>query len=272
MNHSIKIGCIGCGTMGGAIVKALAKHFEPANISVSAHQAENAQAFSQTLNCVACAQNRTVVENSDIVFFAVKPAQIASVLQEILPACNAHKLFVSMAAGIKLETLSAYTKDAPHMPHWFRIMPNLPAVYGQAMTALSANLDATEDETKLIKKLLETAGKVEAVPEKLMDGVTAISGSGPAYAFLFIEALADAAVQFGIPRSQAYVYAAQTLKGAATMALEDSRSISQLKDAVCSPAGTTIDAVASLERNGFRGTVIEAANAAFRKAQELSRR
>ena len=152
-----------------------------------------------------------------------------------------------------------------------RIMPNIPAIYKEGMTALCAEEEISDDDVKIVTELLSSSGKVERVSEKLMDGVTAISGSGPAYGFMFIEALADAAVKFGIPRKQAYVYAAQTLKGAATMALEDERSISELKDAVCSPAGTTIDAVVALEANGFRNAVIQGAVAAYNKSASMGK-
>ncbi len=279
------VGCIGCGTMGGAVVRAIAASSLDVRLFVSSGHYSKAESFVESLSDLAsggrarsCATNLEVAENSDIVFIAVKPAYVQSVIEEIAPAFTKPKLLVSMAAGITLDSLrEAAEAAAPKgkafvLPHLFRMMPNLPAVYGESMTALCAGSGCTEEETAQVVALLKTAGKVECVAEKLMDGVTAVSGSGPAYAFMFIEALADAAVKFGIPRKQAYVYAAQTLKGAAVMALQDGRSISELKDAVCSPAGTTIEAVAALERSAFRGTVIEAATAAYTKSVALGRK
>lgn len=274
------IGCIGCGTMGGAVMKAVAREFGGKNIYVSAKHFDKAQAFAKENGAAAIESNLELAKKADCIFLAVKPAFIKEVLQEIRPAFTEEKIIISMAAGVTLNTLheACRTSDlsAPDtslkMPHIMRIMPNLPATFSESMTALCVSSDVKEEEVSLVKKMLAAAGKVEQVPEKLMDGVTAVSGSGPAYAFMFIEALADAAVKFGMPRKQAYIYAAQTLKGAAVMALEDGRSISELKDAVCSPAGTTIDAVATLERKGFRGTIIEAATSAYNKSVDLGRR
>ena len=140
------------------------------------------------------------------------------------------------------------------------------------MIALSANSAASEKDVAEAKSLLEAAGKVEIVDEKLMDCVTAVSGSGPAFVFMFIEAMADAAVKLGMPRAQAYIYAAQTLKGSAEMALQTGKHPAALKDSVCSPAGTTIEGVAALEKNNFRNSVIEAVSAAYRRSVELGKK
>lgn len=275
-----KIGCIGCGTMGGAVIRAIASKYNPSNIFISTKHPEKAEAFAKQTGVNALASNLEVAQKSDIIFLAVKPAFIKEVLVEIQSAFSQKKIVVSMAAGLNLNTLTSVVKpsalsDTPETsvaPEMLRIMPNLPATVGEAMTALCANSDVNPETIAAVKTLLESSGKVEVVPEKLMDAVTAVSGSGPAYAFMFIEALADAAVRFGMPRAQAYTYAAQTLKGAAVMAMEDERSVAQLKDAVCSPAGTTIEAVVSLERHGFRSSVIEAATAAYNKSVDLGRK
>ena len=151
-------------------------------------------------------------------------------------------------------------------------MPNMPAAIGEAMTALSANSVAKEEDIATVKTLLEAAGKVEIVDEKLMDCVTAVSGSGPAFVFMFIEAMADAAVKLGMPRAQAYTYAAQTVKGSSAMVLESGKHPAVLKDGVCSPAGTTIEGVAALERSGFRNSVIEAVTAAYGRSVALGKK
>lgn len=266
----IKIGCIGSGTMGGALMTAMAKKIDSKNIFVTDVDLAKAKSFADTHKMTLAQNNCEVAKTADIVFLAVKPAYVKSVLAEIKNEISSAKIIVSMAAGVKLETLQEpFGTDSVKI---VRIMPNLPATVGEAMIALSPNASVDENESALVKELLGSAGKAEIVPEKLMDGVTAVSGSGPAYGFMFIEALADAAVRFGMPRAQAYIYAAQTLKGAAAMALEDGRSISELKDAVCSPAGTTIEGVIALERNGFRNAVIEGATAAFEKSVELGKK
>ncbi len=268
---SIKIACIGTGTMGGALMSAMAKKVEPKNIFVSDVDFSKAKSFAEKYGMTAVDSNSKAAGNADIIFLAVKPAYVTQVLKEISGQIDENKVIVSMAAGVKLDTLEEVFSYSANV-HIIRIMPNLPATVGEAMIALSPSKNVSGDEADLVKELLNSAGKAEIVPEKLMDGVTAVSGSGPAYGFLFIEALADAAVRFGLPRQQAYIYAAQTLKGAAAMALEDGRSISQLKDAVCSPAGTTIEGVIALEKNGFRNAVIEAATAAFNKSVELGKK
>ena len=277
--NELKIGCIGSGMMGGALMQAVAKKIGGNKVYVSDVDLKKATAFAEKIGGTALASNTELAKSCDLVFIAVKPAYIDGVLKEIATAIKGkEKLLVSMAAGVSLQRISgAFEKDG-NAPQLVRIMPNLPATVGEAMIALSPFagsecVEKTSDEScLLVKELLSLAGKVEIEPEKLMDAVTAVSGSGPAYAFLFIEALADAAVRFGMPRSQAYTYSAQTLKGAASLFLEDGRSVSQLKDAVCSPAGTTIEGVIALERNGFRNAVIEAATAAFNKSVELGKK
>ena len=278
--NEIKIGCIGTGMMGGALMQGISMKFTAANIFVTDADFSKASDYARTYGHNVLKKNAEIVTTSDIIFLAVKPAYVKTVLQEIKPHFTENKVLVSMAAGVSISTLQSALNDsglsAPdgnsEKPHIIRIMPNLPATVGEAMIAISPSTDVKNDETEAVKALLNSCGKAEVVPEKLMDGVTAVSGSGPAYAFLFIEALADAAVRFGMPRAQAYIYAAQTLRGAATMALEDERSISDLKDAVCSPAGTTIEGVIALEKHNFRGAVIDAATAAYNKSVELGRK
>jgi pyrroline-5-carboxylate reductase len=261
------IGFIGCGSMGGALVQAMVKQISADNILVSAAHYEHAQKLAEKTGCIACKTNIQVTEEADILFLAVKPLYMTQILHEIKGKLKQDVVVVSMAAGISLERLSADLPDTEII----RIMPNMPAAIGEAMTALCC-MDGVKAETvSSIASLLNSAGRVEIVPEKLMDCVTAVSGSGPAYAFIFIEAMADAAVRFGMPRRQAYIYAAQTLKGAAAMVLTDERCPGALKDAVCSPAGTTIEGVAALEKAGFRSAVIDAVTAAHDKAAAMKK-
>jgi len=262
---SAKIACIGCGVMGGALVKAMAKVVSASNITVTAASYNEAVDFATATGVKAAYNNKEAVKDADFVFLAVKPAYVAGVLSEIKDALKESAVYVSMAAGVKTASIAEMAGERKII----RIMPNIPATVGEGMIALTATANTEKDDIEAVKTLLSKAGRVDEVKENLMDGVTAVSGSGPAYAFLFIEALADAAVRFGIPRKSAYVYAAQTLKGAAELFLQDGRSVSELKDAVCSPAGTTIEGVIALEEGGFRASVINAATAAFEKSVEL---
>ncbi|MCH5289810.1 MAG: pyrroline-5-carboxylate reductase [Treponema sp.] len=262
----VNVACIGCGVMGGALMRAVAKVVEPKKITVSAKTFDEALAFSKEIGCNAVVSNTEATKGAKFVFVAVKPAFVDEVLRDIDPALSDDAVVVSMAAGVKLETIAnALVRKRTLV----RIMPNMPAAVGEAMIALCASPGASEDDVATAQALLSAAGKVERVDEKQMDCVTAVSGSGPAFVFMFIEAMADAAVKLGMPRAQAYTYAAQTLKGSAEMVLRTGRHPGALKDAVCSPSGTTIEGVATLERNGFRDSVIEAVTAAYERSVEL---
>lgn len=270
MEKNITIGCIGCGNMGGALIRPMSKLINPKNIYVSAGHFEKAQSFAKETGCSAVKTNSEAAK-ADIIFLAVKPVKIASVLSEIKSSLTEKKLIISMAAGVTLDTLHKEAEDSCKAK-FIRIMPNMPAAVCKAMIALSCGDDISDEELETATTLLSSAGKVEKVDEKLMDCVTAVSGSGPAFVFMFIEAMADAAVRCGMPRAQAYTYAAQTVYGSASMVLEDSRTPAQLKDAVCSPAGTTIEGVAALEKNNFRNAVIEAVTAACNKSASLGKK
>jgi len=267
--QNAKIAFIGCGVMGGALIRAMTKVVNPSSITVTAANYAEAVEFSKDTNVKAAYGNAEAVKDADFVFLAVKPAYIQAVTAEIKDFVKSDVVFVSMAAGVTTDTISLYVGKERKI---IRIMPNIPATVGEAMIALTATANTEKDDILAVKELLSKSGKIDEVAEKLMDGVTAVSGSGPAYAFLFIEALADAAVRFGIPRKSAYVYAAQTLKGAAELFMQDGRSVSELKDAVCSPAGTTIEGVITLEESGFRAAVIDAATAAYEKSVELGKK
>ncbi len=268
----MKVSFLGCGAMGGAIASALAKSniIEKKDIFVTAKHAEKASAFAKEHGLSAVPSNEEAAKDAEVIFLAVKPAFIADILDEIKASLKNDAVIVSMAAGISTETISK--KLGSDFRSVIRIMPNMPAAIGQAMTALSAGENCPPSAVESAKKLLAPSGIVEEVPERLMDCVTAVSGSGPAFVFMFIEAMADAAVRCGMPRAQAYIYAAQTVKGSAQMALDSGKSPAQLKDSVCSPAGTTIEGVAALERLGMRSAVIEAVTAACEKSKALGKR
>ncbi len=273
--HDTKVACIGVGMMGGALMRAVVSVVGGQNLVVSDGTPSKAAEFAQATGCQAATSNGEAVSAAEVIFLAVKPNMIQTVVQEVAPLL-AGKTVVSMAAGLKLATIremyrsALSTASGPDASvEWVRIMPNLPAVVGEGMVALCGFAETCSATLSTVEALLAAAGRVEVVEERLMDAVTAISGSGPAYVFIFIEALADAAVKLGMPRQQAYIYAAQTLKGAAAMQLETGRHPADLKDGVCSPAGTTIAAVEALEQKGFRSSIMAAATAAYNRSVEL---
>lgn len=265
----MKIGFIGGGNMATAIIGGILKASAavPSDILVSAKSQATLDKISQNYKVEVSLDNRYVAEKADILFLAVKPAVLAGVIEQIKDLDYKDKLIVSIAAGQSLDNImvSMFGKEIKLI----RVMPNTPALVGEAMSALSPNELVSPDEAQLVLKIFETFGQAEIVPERLQDVVVGISGSSPAYAYMFIEALADGAVAEGMPRAQAYKFAAQALLGSAKMVLETGQHPGVLKDAVCSPAGTTIEAVASLEASGFRASVIEAERVCIEKSRDL---
>lgn len=261
-------GCIGTGVMGGALMEAVVRAVGGTELVVCDADAARAAAFAEKTGCAVASSNREVAERSSCLFLAVKPQYLQGVLEDISTAVSPKTVVVSMAAGIRIEFIKKHLDGHAKI---VRIMPNTPAAVGQAMIALAPESAVSPEEVDELRRILAPAGRTEVTPESLMDAVTAVSGSGPAYAYLFIEALADAAVRMGMTRAQATSYAAQTLKGAACMVLETGTSPAVLKDGVCSPAGTTIAGVNALEEKGFRAAVIAAALAAWERSKELGK-
>ena len=262
----MKISCIGTGAMGGAIMRAICKKYDVKNIKITDKNVELGKAFANETGATFVSTNKEVLD-ADYIFLAVKPQFLSDVFAEIAGSIPTNAVVISMAAGVKLEKLENWAPKA----RFVRMMPNVCAQIGQAMIAITYNENIKAEEAATVKEILSSAGKVEQVPEKLMDCVTAVSGSGPAFVFMFIEALADAAARCGMPRSQAYTYAAQTVYGSAGMVLENGQHPAILKDMVCSPAGTTIEGVAALEKNNFRNAVIEAVTAACDRSIALGK-
>lgn len=260
------ISCIGTGAMGGAIMRAVCKKNDVSQICVTDKNTEMGKKFAAENGCSFVASNKEVL-SSKYIFLAVKPQFLGDVFDEIKNDIKSDSVIISMAAGVKIEKLQSFAPKA----RFVRMMPNVCAQIGEAMTAVTKSDSVTDEEFEHVKEILSAAGKVEVVPEKLMDCVTAVSGSGPAFVFMFIEALADGAVRCGMPRSQAYTYAAQTVYGSAGMVLQSGTHPAALKDMVCSPAGTTIEGVAALEKNNFRASVIEAVSAACDRSIALGK-
>jgi len=267
---NIKIGFIGAGNMGSAIVKGIAAKqiINPENIFIGDATYEKAAQLAKETGGNACHDNVELTNKCDIVFIAVKPNYVKEVLEEIKPHFEKSKLLVSIAVGIPLSFYKSVLGESTRV---IRVMPNTPALVGEGMSLISYENEVTEEDVKNVKILLGCTGLVEVLEERLMNEVTALTGSSPAYVFMFIEAMADAAVQSGIPRALAYRLAAQSVFGSAKMVIETGKHPGELKDQVCSPAGTTIDAVYSLEKNGFRGIVMEAVGKCTDRAREIGR-
>ncbi len=261
-------GFIGVGNMGGALALAAAKSGQSLLLADRA----TAKAEALAAQCkAAVADNATVVAECRFVFLGVKPqflAEVLAPLREVLAQRDERVVLVSMAAGVSMERVSQWLGgwDCPLI----RIMPNTPAAIGEGMILYAANDLVTPEDEQAFLSLMNGAGQFDRLPEPLIDAGSALSGCGPAFVYLFAEALADGAVACGLPRDKALLYAAQTLAGAAGMMLEGEHP-GVLKDAVCSPGGSTIVGVQALENSAFRGAVMNAVTEAFRRTRELGK-
>ncbi|MCX7843204.1 MAG: pyrroline-5-carboxylate reductase [Clostridia bacterium] len=266
---NIKLGFIGAGNMGAAMIKSIARSgIVPAgNIYIYDLDMFKLEELKKEIDINLQESSLKVVEESDIIILAVKPNVIKNVLENCKTAFNEAKILVSIAVGIPI---SFYKSILGNGSKIIRTMPNTPALVGEGMTLISFDNSIGAEEISEVKKLFECIGKVEFLEEKLMSEVTALTGSSPAYVYMFIEAMADAAVQSGIPRKLAYKLAAQALLGSAKMVLETDKHPGELKDQVCSPSGTTIEAVAALEKNGFRYAVMDAMRECTKRAREIA--
>ncbi len=263
-----KIGFIGCGNMASAMIGGIlsAGVLKPEEIVASNRTAPKLEEANRRYGIETTQDNRAVAAESEILVLAVKPQFYGKVIEEISDDVPDGSVVVSLAPGKTLGKLQdMFGRDLKLI----RAMPNTPALVREGMTALCPGVLVTEEELAGVRRLFDAFGKTEVVGEAMMDAVGAVSGSSPAYVFLFIEAMADAAVIGGLPREKAYKFAAQSVLGSAKMVLETGKHPGELKDMVCSPAGTTIEAVAALERAGFRGAVIEAMRACMEKSASM---
>ncbi|XP_046580978.1 pyrroline-5-carboxylate reductase 2-like [Haliotis rubra] len=266
----IRVGFLGAGKMAQALASGFVKTglVKACNVTASRRHPE-APNILKDMGVMVTGDNKEVVRRSNLVFIAVKPYMVAPVLKEVAETVTADKLIISIAAGITMDTLE---KELPTGTRLIRVVPNLPALVGQGAAVLSRGITAQEEDVALVMTLVRSVGQCEEVPESLQDCATGVSGSGPAYAFTAIEALADGGVKMGLPRDLAMKLAAQTMLGAAKMVLESGKHPGQLKDEVCSPGGTTIAAMHKLEKAGFRGALIDAVEAATLRARELGQK
>lgn len=254
--------------MAGALAKGLVAKgvVEPGALFASDVHPGAREAFAKDTGGTAFPTNLEVAFSAKVLVLAVKPDQVAAVLAEIKPAFTADHLLVSIAAGITLEKLEA---GLPAGARVIRVMPNTPALVGAGASGYSAGTKARPEDLQTASALLSAVGVAVEVKEKLLDAVTGLSGSGPAYGFQMIEALSDGGVAAGLPRDIATKLAAQTLLGAAKMVLETGQHPGALKDMVTSPGGTTIEGLHELEKGGLRAALMNAVRAASAKSKQL---
>jgi len=269
MKKMKKLGLIGCGKMGSALLRGLleAKRFRPDDIVVFDIDPARRRGSARDMGVKVARDNVEVVESAATIILAVKPNVVPDVLSEIAEAATPEKLFISIAAGVRIREIES---ALPAGCRVVRVMPNTPCLVRRGASAFALGSNATDADAATVGKILEAVGMCEQVSEELMDAVTGLSGSGPAYVFVFIEALADGGVRMGLSRKTALQLAAQTVLGAAQMVIETGEHPGKLKDDVASPGGTTIAGLHALEKGGFRAAVIGAVEAATKRSKELS--
>lgn len=262
------IGFIGLGNMASAMIGGMLQKdmVTPGEIIGSCRTEETAQKIADRFGIETTTDNSIVAQAADILILAVKPQFFPEVIARIKDEVNADALIISIAAG---KTMDYIETQFGRPLKLVRCMPNVPALVGEGITSVSRNERVSDEEMKQAMDLLSGMGKTSEIPERLIDAVVGVSGASPAYVFLFIEAMADGAVAAGMPRSQAYEFAAQAVLGSARMVLETGRHPGELKDMVCSPGGTTIQAVKVLEEKGFRAAVMDAMEACIEKSKNL---
>ena len=279
------VGFVGAGAMAEALARGFVAGGVASFDAISCSNGGDAERLARwrSLGASPRASNADVLASSDVVFLAVKPHILPGVLAEIAPHVHpARHLLVSVAAGVSADFIESELADArarlgaesetnPAPIRVVRVMPNTPCLVGAAASAASVGSASTPADLDLVLRLMRGAGTCDVVEERLMDAVVGVSGSGPAYAFQFIEAMADGGVAAGLPRATAQALAAQTVMGAAKMVLETGEHPGALKDKVCSPGGTTIRAVHALERGGLRAAVVDAVLASAARSAELGR-
>lgn len=266
---SFRWGFIGSGRMATALIKGMIRAGTASAGSITASDPVEATraALGGETGVEVTDSNRDVLRRSDAVVLAVKPQSMSHVLEELRPGLTADHLVISIAAGVSLATLAAGVGPERRL---VRVMPNTPALVGEAASAYCLGPHARHADEEVVRSCLGAVGRAYRVPESLLDAVTGLSGSGPAFVYVMIEALSDGGVQVGLPRDVATALAAQTLLGAARMVLETGAHPGALKDQVTSPGGTTITGLHALERGGVRAALIDAVLAATRRSAELA--
>ncbi|GAB4145907.1 MAG: pyrroline-5-carboxylate reductase [Planctomycetaceae bacterium] len=263
-----RVGFIGAGRMATALAKGfLSANLIPVENMIASDVFEDARThFERETGAPAVVSNLEVAKRSNVIVLAVKPQHLKSVLTELVDSVTGEHLVVSIAAGMTLETIETILGNECR---FVRVMPNTPCLLGVGASAFALGKNVTSADAEFVRQMLSTVGIAEEVPEPLMDAVTGLSGSGPAFVYQVIEALSDGGVRMGLPRPVATQLAAQTVMGAAKMVLETGEHPGVLKDAVTSPGGTTIAGLHALEEGGLRGALITAVQAAAERSQEL---
>lgn len=264
----MKIGFIGLGNMATAMIGGILGTgiCKPEDIIGSAKTESTAKRVAEKFGIVTGTDNKETARQADVLVLAVKPIFFPEVIAELRDIVDESKLVISIAAG---KSIAWIEQEFGKRLRLVRCMPNTPAMVSEGCTCICLKEDVDKEDEELALKLMNSFGKANILPERLMDAFIGVAGSAPAYVFLFIEAMADAAVAAGMPRKQAYEFAAQSVLGSAKMVLETGRHPGELKDMVCSPGGTTIEAVKVLEEKGFRAAVIDAIEACVNKSKSL---
>lgn len=262
-----RLAIIGAGNMGGALLSGLIDSgvVDPKNVVVHDHLADRTEAVAEQFGVTGAKSNAEAVKDADVVLLAIKPQVLPTVLAELVDQ-PPDALYLSVIAGA---TTTAIAKGLGGNRRVVRAMPNTPALIKRGATAMAPGAHATEDDVEVARAILEAVGRVVDVEEKHLDAVTGLSGSGPAYVFVMIEAMADAAVQVGLPRDVAMTLAVQTVEGAARLTKETGEHPGRLKDMVTSPGGTTIAGLHALENAGFRAAIMNAVEAATLRSKKL---
>ncbi len=265
-----RLAVLGAGKMGGILLSAFIQSglFQPDQIVGTVAHAERVAAVEARLGVRCLTENLAAAEGADLIVVAVKPTQVLDVVAQIAPALSPNKLVISIAASVTTSAIEQVAGDGVAV---IRAMPNTPARLGAGMTAMVRGRFATEAQLQTAERMFRTVGRVVTVDEKHMDAVTGLSGSGPAFLYIIIEALAEAGVNVGLPRDVATQLAAQTAYGASRMVLETGSHPALLKDEVTTPAGCTVDGILELEEGGLRVTLIKAVKRATERARALAR-
>ncbi len=265
----IEVGFIGAGNMGGALATAAAK-CRDTKVLITDTDLEKASALAKRLKAKSTTAEE-ICKTAKYIFLGVKPQILPDVLGEIAPLLKErrdHYILVSMAAGVKCEKIANQLNGSVRI---IRIMPNMPVAVGSGMVLYTATKNVTKKEKKEFVQLMQNAGVFDEIGEELIDAASAVSGCGPAFVFMFMDALADGGVQCGLSREQALKYAAETVLGSAKMLLQTNKHPIELKDAVCSPKGSTIEGVYALENADFKVTVMKAVDKSFKRTKELGK-
>jgi len=266
-----KIGVIGAGKMGSVIINGMISRnlISASSVAVSDAVTEQMEALGKTYGIHTTSDNKKLVESSDIIILAVKPQNMAEVLADISETAHQKKLFISIAAGVTTALIEEHLKKGSKV---IRVMPNTPALIGEGATAITGGSHATGKDLDIARHIFESVGMTVAVKESLMDAVTGLSGSGPAYCFLIIEALTDAGVSLGLSRDIALKLSVQTILGSAKLCQQTGKHPAELKDMVTSPGGTTIAGLKVLEQGKLRATLMAAVEAAASRSEALGRK